>query len=104
MQLFYLYIANNIYCPQELLSLLDQLDKNHQGWVSLEEFVQGLQAVRNTAVVTSTPSRHMHRGQRRRRHSDTVCRDIIMLVLHLHEESNYTNSVLVNLFYHHPLQ
>lgn len=63
-----------ILSPQELLSLLDQLDKDHQGWVSLEEFVHGLQAVRNSAaVVTFTPSFHTQHGRRRRRHSDTVC-------------------------------
>ena len=56
--------------PQELLSLLEHLDKRKRGHVTLDEFVKGLQAVRNAAaVVTSTPS--IHRIIRRR-HSDQV--------------------------------
>ena len=39
---------------QELLSLLDHLDKNKVGHVMLEEFVSGLQAVKNTAQVAAT--------------------------------------------------
>ena len=58
--------------------LLDQLDKQQRGWVSLEEFAQGLQAVRNAAAVTSTPSLHTIHG-RRRRHSDQVCLNLLLI-------------------------
>lgn len=40
---------------QELLALLSHLDKDKVGYVSLDEFVRGLQFIRNAAVVTSTP-------------------------------------------------
>ena len=45
-----------LFTTQELLTLLSHLDKKKDGYVSLDEFVQGLQFVRNATVVNSTPS------------------------------------------------
>ena len=63
-------IERYICTLQELLSLLEHLDKHKQGHVTLDDFVQGLQAVRNAAVVTSTPPT---RRVLKRRHTDQVC-------------------------------
>lgn len=41
---------------QELLTLLDHLDKERKGYVHVDEFVQGLQSMRTSAsVATSSP-------------------------------------------------
>lgn len=47
-------MSNSLY--QELLALLDHLDKEGKGHVGMEEFVHGLQSMRTSAsVATSTP-------------------------------------------------
>lgn len=40
--------------PQELLALLDHLDKERKGYVHVDEFVQGLQSMRTSASVTTS--------------------------------------------------
>jgi Ca2+-binding EF-hand superfamily protein/chromosome segregation ATPase len=54
---------------QELLALLDHLDKEGKGHVSVDEFVQGLQSMRTSASVAATPPSFLP-ASRSYRHSD----------------------------------
>ena len=54
--------------PQELVGLLNHLDSGNKGHVSLDEFVRGLQSVKNSAVVMETPPAKLLP----RRHSEGV--------------------------------
>ena len=56
---------------QELLALLDHLDKEGKGHVSVDEFVQGLQSMRTSASVAATPPSFLP-PSRSYRHSDNV--------------------------------
>ncbi len=47
----------SLLLSQELLALLHHLDKENKGYVSVIEFAQGLQAIKNSvAVGTTTPT------------------------------------------------
>ena len=60
---------------QELLLLLNHIDKDNKGYVSVTEFARGLQAIRNTAKVgTSTPAPP---GLMRRYHSEVGSQNIV---------------------------
>ena len=50
---------------QELLALLDHLDTEGKGHVSVEEFVQGLQAMHVSACVSSSTPPSSVRGAHR---------------------------------------
>ena len=70
---------------QELLALLDHLDKEGKGHVSVDEFVSGLQAMRAVAgvAVTSTPPPFSFSPAptgRSRRHSDMVRRQTVLII------------------------
>ena len=53
---------------QELLALLEHIDKDNKGHVSLDEFVQALQSMKHSVpVAASTPPQPI-----RRRHTDAV--------------------------------
>ena len=56
---------------QELLALLSHLDRDKVGYVSLDEFVRGLQFIRNAAVITSTPP-PTKTASLRRAHSEII--------------------------------
>ena len=58
---------------QELLTLLSHLDKEKLGYVSLDDFVRGLQFIHNTAVVASTPP-PSRTASLRRTHSEFIVR------------------------------
>ncbi len=66
-------IAVIVVFPQELLALLKDLDKDRVGYVSLDEFVRGLQFIRNAAVVASTPPPTKTASLRRARSEIIVC-------------------------------
>ena len=66
-------IAIIVTLIQELLALLSHLDKSKVGYVSLDEFVRGLQFIRNAAVVTSTPPPSKMASMRRAHSEIIVC-------------------------------
>ena len=63
---------------QELLALLNHLDHEKKGYVSVNEFVQGLEAVKNSANVSaSTPTGNILR----RTYSDVSKKCVEMLII-----------------------
>jgi Ca2+-binding EF-hand superfamily protein len=51
-----LYGASSI--TQELNALLDHLDKDNKGYVSIADYAQGLQAIKNSVAVGSVTPTH----------------------------------------------
>ena len=64
---------------QELLTLLTHLDKDKVGYVGLDEFVRGLQFIRNAAVVTSTPPPNKAASLRRAHSEIIVCAFVLSI-------------------------
>ena len=57
---------------QELLTLVDHLDKEGKGFVSIDEFVHGLQSIRTSACVANFTPPPLRAIGRQKNYSDKV--------------------------------